>query len=354
MKITARRRTIHASRMIIPALMMAVLRMTSAHAADAKPGPSDIKLTFIGTGAPRPSEQRYGASIMVEAGGHRFLVDAGPGARERIFQAGGFAALTGIDTIFATHLHYDHIADIDDVWIVGWMYGRKVPLHVYGPAGMSNTVDGLRKAFGWDIRYREIVGIPPAGDQIIATDVRPGVIYDKDGIKFTAFDVAHMPIDPRTGKVGDLGGQTLGFRLDYKGHSVVFSGDQRDLPGSDLEKIGKGADVVIHEVQVPSPGNTPEATRANVSLTVHSSPEQAGHAFTVTRPRLAVYSHIIPPQTTGADLEKLTRPFYAGPLLTAEDLMTITIGNTITVGKASFTDAGFEASGAVKKTGGTK
>ncbi len=42
-----------------------------------------IKLTFLGTGAPRPSLNRYGPSILVEAGDHRLLVDAGPGMRER-------------------------------------------------------------------------------------------------------------------------------------------------------------------------------------------------------------------------------------------------------------------------------
>ena len=59
----------------------------------------NIKLTFLGTGAPRPSLTRYGPSILVEAGGQKLLVDAGPGMRERLFEAGGFELLTDINLI---------------------------------------------------------------------------------------------------------------------------------------------------------------------------------------------------------------------------------------------------------------
>jgi ribonuclease Z len=322
---------------------------TKAEVAATAVDKGTIKLTFLGTGAPRPSPERMGASILVEAGGHRILIDCGPGIRQRIFQAGNFDLLTGITDIFVTHLHYDHISDINDVWIAGWMYGRKTPLTVHGPVGTVDFVDNLTKAFSWDIRYREIVGIPGAGNKLMAKDVQPGVIFEKDGVKITAFHVEHMPIDPATGKVGDLEGDTLGFRVDYAGRSAIFSGDVRALPDSELIKQGKGVDVVVLEVQVPSPGNSPEAVRANVSLNVHTSPEQAGHVFTQTAPRMAVYSHIIPPQTTGEDLSRLTRPFYKGPLTTAFDLMTLAIGDQIEIGRQAPQDTqSFENTNAVR------
>ena len=65
-----------------------------------------IKLTFLGTGAPRPSLSRYGPAILVEAGDYKIMVDAGPGMRERLFQAGGFEMLTAVDHILVTHLHF--------------------------------------------------------------------------------------------------------------------------------------------------------------------------------------------------------------------------------------------------------
>ena len=92
------------------------------------------------------------------------------------------------------------------------------------------------------------------------------------------------------------------------------------------------ADVLIHEVQMPAPGNSPEAQLANVSLSVHSTPAQVAAIFEQTRPRLGVYSHIIPPELTSDQLLNATD--YDGPLLVAEDLMTLTIGDEIVVGIA--------------------
>ena len=124
-------------------------------------------------------------------------------------------------------------------------------------------------------------------------------------------------------KLLGLRGETLGFRIDYKGHSVLFSGDTRSTEKSEINNVGEGVDLLIHEVQVPSPGATPEANLANVSLSVHSTPEQVGHVFAKTKPKMAVYSHIIPPGTTAAELERDTKPYYDGPLTVAHDMMEI-------------------------------
>lgn len=308
-----------------------------------------IKLTFFGTGAPRPSADRHGPSILVEAGSRKILIDAGPGVRQRMFEAGGFGLLTQVTDIFLTHLHYDHVAGVADLWITGWMYGRPAPLRVFGPPGTGEFVAGLKQAYRWDIDYRQIVGIPSPGSPMDAKEIGPGVVFDQDGVKITAFKVAHMPVLPGTNRVANFWGATYGYRVDYAGRSVAFSGDLRVAPDSELIKYGRGADVVVHEVQVPSPGTSAEAVRANVSLSVHSSPEEAGRAFATMRPRLAVYSHIIPPQTTSEDLRAATRPFYDGPLLTAFDLMTLIIGDQIDVSIAPKRDREtFEQSGAVK------
>ena len=192
----------------------------------------------------------------------------------------------------------------------------------------------LDEAFRWDKEHRELVGVPSVGSEIEAHDIKPGVVSDHDGVKITAFEVEHMPIDIKTGKRKPFHGDTIGFRVDYAGHSVVFSGDTRSTPQSDLIKYGQRADVLVHEVQVPAPGSTKEAILANVALSVHSTPEQAGYIFAHTRPKLAVYSHIIPPETTGKELQQITRQYYDGPVLGAEDFMTITIGDTITVGQS--------------------
>jgi ribonuclease Z len=85
-------------------------------------------------------------------------------------------------------------------------------------------------------------------------------------------------------------------------------------------------------VQVPAPGDTPEARLANVSLSVHSTPAQVAYVFEQTRPRMAVYSHIIPPEITSDELLGATD--YDGQMMVADDLMTLTIGDEITIGRA--------------------
>ncbi|MDA0680294.1 MAG: MBL fold metallo-hydrolase [Proteobacteria bacterium] len=295
-------------------------------------GNDEIKLTFLGTGAPRPSHDRYGPAILVEAGDYKIMVDAGPGMRERLFQAGGFEMLTSVDHLLITHLHFDHTISAPGLWLTGWLFGRKVPMNVYGPTGTAAMMANFRTAYDWDIRYRTTVGVHQEGSELIAKDVGPGVFFDKGGLRITAFDVEHMPIDLESGESLGLEGATLGYRIDYGDYSVLFSGDTRSTPSSEIIPMGKGVDVLIHETQVPAPGDTPEARLANVSLSVHSTPAQVAYVFNQTRPRLGVYSHIIPPEIGSDELLGLTD--YSGRMLVAEDLMTLTIGREITIGRA--------------------
>ena len=292
----------------------------------------EIRLTFLGTGAPRPSKRRYGPSILVEAGDYKLLVDAGPGMRERLFEAGGFELFTAVDHILITHLHFDHTISVPGLWLTGWLFGRKEPMKVFGPVGTAAMMEHFRAAYDWDINYRTIVGVPEAGSEIIAVDIGPGVFFEQDGLRIAAFNVEHMPIDIDTGRSLGLEGATIGYRIDYRGRSVLFSGDTRSTPESDIIEVGKGVDVLIHETQVPAPGDSPEARLANVSLVVHSTPAQVAHVFRETKPRLGVYSHIIPPEIGAEELLPMTD--YAGEMLVAEDLMTLTIGDEISVGRA--------------------
>ncbi len=294
-----------------------------------------IKLTFLGTGAPRPSLSRYGPAILVEAGDYKIMVDAGPGMRERLFQAGGFEMLTAVDHILVTHLHFDHTISAPGLWLTGWLFGRKTPMKVFGPTGTAAMMAHFRAAYDWDIRYRTVVGVHEEGSQLLGSDIQSGIFFDQDGLKITAFDVEHMPINVDTGESLGLEGATLGYRIDYRGRSVLFSGDTRSTASSQIIPYGKGVDVLIHETQVPAVENSPEAILANVSLSVHSSPAQVAHVFEQTRPRLGVYSHIIPPEMTSEALLSLTD--YEGDMMVAEDLMTITIGEEITIGRAEGT-----------------
>ena len=65
----------------------------------------------------------------------------------------------------------------------------------------------------------------------------------------------------------------------------------------------------------------------------HTTPEQAGSVFSQVKPKLAVYSHVVPFDAC-AGPGGAHRKTYSGPLEVGEDLMSIDIGDTIVVHRA--------------------
>jgi ribonuclease Z len=291
------------------------------------PAAGPFRVTLLGTGNPRPSIDRFGPATLVEAGSLRLLVDVGRGASIRLFQVGGAALVSGVDAVAFTHLHSDHVVGYPDLWLTGWVFGRRAPLAVYGPAGTAAMVGHLREAFDFDVTTRRDRDerLPGAGVEVRASDVEPGVVFERDGVKLTAFAVDHGPVAP-----------AYGYRIDYGGRSVVISGDTR--PSDALIRAAKGTDVLVHEVLSPEverrlsrmadPGQTARV------IAHHATPEEAGRVFAAVGPRLAVYTHIVPSPTRPEDLVPATRRTYAGPLVVGADLMVITIGDRIGVGRA--------------------
>lgn len=280
----------------------------------------EIKVTLLGTGTPAPVMNRFGPSILVEAGGQKFLFDAGRGALQRLTQLK--LSWRDVNGVFLTHLHSDHVVGFPDLWLTGWLTAqREAPLQVWGPKGTKNMVSHLEQAYEFDIRMRLADEHASAtGVVILASDIAGGFVVEKNGVKITAFDVDHAPVEP-----------AFGYRIDFAGRSVVLSGDTRF--SENLIHHAAGVDVLVHEVIAPETyrraGVAPEL--AQTIMVHHTTPEQAGEVFARTKPRLAVYSHIGRPSATEADLIPATRKTYAGPLEVGEDLMVIEVGDTVTV-----------------------
>ena len=288
-----------------------------------------IKVTLLGTGAPQPSIERFGAATLVEAGGTYFLFDCGRGATQRLWQQG--IGVGKVNRLFLTHLHSDHIVGIPDLWLLGLMPGafgnRKQPFEVWGPTGTQQMMHGLKAAYQWDIKTR-VAEYPSAdsGAMVKAQDIAEGVIYDKGGVKVTAFRVNHS----------DIIDSALGYRLDYQGRSVLISGDTRY--SENLIKYAKGVDVLIHEVIAIREEVMASSALARKITNFHTTPEDAGKVFAAAKPRLAVYTHVaIPPLDpskpllTPDDIIARTQKFFTGQLRVGEDLMVIEIGETIDV-----------------------
>lgn len=284
---------------------------------------NSIKVTLLGTGSPTPTMNRFGPSTLVEAGGQKFLFDAGRGAFQRLWQTD--VKWRDVQGLFITHLHSDHLTGIPDLWLTGPFLapGRDAPLRVWGPPGTSQMMAQLRQAFEYDLRIRQLDDRqPPAGVVIAAKDIGEGVVYESAGVKITAFEVDHKPVKP-----------AFGYRIDYAGHSVVLSGDT--TLSENLVRHASSVDLLVHEVASADAlrrAGVPQGRIAQI-LVQHVTPEQAGEVFSRAKPRLAVYSHIVPPEATEADLIAPTRKSYSAPLELGEDLMVIEVGEKIEVRK---------------------
>jgi ribonuclease Z len=283
---------------------------------------SALKVVILGAGGGPPADtQKYGPSILVEAGSEKLMFDCGRAAIIRLAEAG--VRQQEIDKIFLTHLHSDHILSIPDVLLTGWSSGRTTPLRIWGPSGTKKMMDNMIKAFDFDIHIRRDVDEKFSKEGIIATttEIREGVVYEHNGAKVTAFLVDHGPVKP-----------AFGYRVDAGGHSVAMSGDTRF--SENLIKNATGVDVLIHEVAAV----TVEALMARGAtrqqaeniINHHTSAEQTGVVFSRIKPRLAIYAHGGGPAAIDA-----ARRNYSGRVESADDLTTILIGDNVEVRKRS-------------------
>lgn len=283
-----------------------------------------LKITLCGTSSPLPAPGRAQACVAVETRDHLYIVDAGSGSAATA-QLGGIP-LNKMRGILLTHYHSDHISDIGDFNLNSWIAGRPAPLQIIGPEGVDRIVEGLNITYELDRGYRvahhgaELLN-PKLGVMQSRT-IGEGVIVDEDGLRITAFEVSHPPIDP-----------AFGYRLDYGGRSVVISGDS--LVTDKIVKISDGADVVLHdamalqlvqgaEAMSRGAGNTRIATVLHDIQDYHATTaDLARLAAEATIGQLALY-HLVPAPRNAMAIAAFNGDLPDGALIT-EDGMVISL-----------------------------
>ncbi len=285
-----------------------------------------IKVTLLGTGTPQLNPRRMSYSTLIEAGGEVFMFDAGRSAMLQAKKSG--ANLKNLNNLFLTHLHSDHVVGIPDVWLTGFLAPmfRARPLQVWGPEGVKNLTSGLRQAYDVDvgIRIAQYGGNRADGMEFDTTVVHDGFVYEINDVKVTAFEVQHT--GPNT---------AFGYKVEYKGHSVVLSGDT--IYDENVIKYANGVDLLVHEV-----GYAPEAAIKENKVVAkiiahHTQPQQVAEILTLTEPKLAVISHIVVFNAKGPDLSpegeeemmEVVRQHYSGPVTLGQDLMAFEVGDHV-------------------------
>ena len=125
----------------------------------------------------------------------------------------------------------------------------------------------------------------------IAGGERFTVLEDGE-LTVTAFEVDHFPAAP-----------AVGYRFDYRGRSVVISGDTKKLAA--VAKASSGADVLIHDAlsqplrqvladAARDAGNARVAKLLNDIGDYHASPIEAAETANEAGVRLLVYTHFVP------------------------------------------------------------
>ena len=273
-----------------------------------------IAVTLLGTGGPVPDPGRAGPATLIVGGGEQYLVDAGRGVLMRLAAAGSGAAQ--LRAVFLTHLHSDHITDLNDVITTRWITTfEPSPLTIVGPAGTRRVVAGIGESLGPDIGYRiahhDDLDYPPPVEVIEVTE---GEIDLGGDVRISCAPTDHRPVEP-----------TVAFRFDYGGSSVVAAGDT--VPCAGLDRLCEGAHALVHTVirkdvvaMIPIP-------RVLDTLDYHSSPAEA--AQTAARAGMAtlVMTHYFPPPADGDDdaYRTLAAEHFDGTIEVGDDLHRVEV-----------------------------
>ena len=296
--------------------------------------PDGLNVGLAGTGSPLPDRKRKGVCTFVMAGKHLFIIDSGPGSTLNLELMR--VPLGDIQAVLLTHVHSDHIGGLGELMLKAWTGGaRTEPLKIIGPEGVDSVVQGFNQAYSLDAGFRfvhhgpTVANLEGAGgtpETIKVLDATKGtVVFQAGDLKVTAFLVDHRPVEP-----------AFGYRFDYKGRSMVISGDT--LPCESLRRQAEGVDLLLHEALQPKTlriigqaGITRSKVIAQVAtdiLTYHTFPEEAARIARDANVRHLVLYHIVPPTPMAFFNSAFlgdSRDYYDGPITVGVDGMLFSL-----------------------------
>jgi len=287
----------------------------------------EMRVTVLGSGNPWVTRGQASASILVEVGNAErdlLVFDIGSGS------LANYASLklpvNKLNKVFLTHLHADHTADLITLSGSWSKVGRADgPVYVWGPSGTEprlgtrHFVEGIEEALAWDTAAGH-GAFNPESMKIVVSEFdfsKTQVVYEENGVRVISFPVVHA-----------LSG-AVGYRVDFAGLSVVFSGDTRACWPL-VRACEGGVDLLIHECFPPAAALAAASGLSIEQATIainraHTSPKAAGKVFGLVTPRVAALWHtLLSPEVISLVISELGS-VYNGPVVLTQDLTVFNV-----------------------------
>ncbi len=267
----------------------------------------DLDLVFLGTSGSMPTAQRAPAALLLRRGGERLLFDCAEGTQRQLLRSN--VGLIEIREIFLTHYHADHYLGLPGMLKTFSLRGREVPITVYGPPGLRDLFEALRRIFGrltYTVELKEL----RAGDELIREDYRLATFAVAHGVSAVGYalvedarpgrfdvqaaDALGVPPGPERGALqrGESitlpDGQTITpdkvLGAARSGRKVVIAGDGG--PSETVIEAARGADLLVHEATFC------EDERDRARETAHSTALEAAGVARAAEVEMLALTHL--------------------------------------------------------------
>ena len=254
-----------------------------------------------------PTAQRAPAALLLRRGGERMLFDCAEGTQRQLLRSN--VGLLELREVFLTHYHADHYLGLPGMLKTFALRGREVPITIYGPPGLRDLFDALRRIFGRLTYTVELKELRP-GDELIREDYRLVPFAVSHGVSAVGYalvedarpgrfdvqaaDALGVPSGPERGALQRGESVTLAEGTTITpdrvlgparpGRKVVIAGD--GAPAESVIEAARNADVLVHEATFC------EDERERARETLHSTAQEAAGVARAADVQLLALTHL--------------------------------------------------------------
>lgn len=289
---------------------------TPVHGKTVKNAPPALEVIVLGSGGPRAFGRAGSSYVVLLDGTPRILVDAGPGTFVRIGELR--LDLSAVDTVLLTHLHIDHSSDLPAFFNArGLTSDSAITYKIFGPGAsgqfpktseFANLLIGDHGAFAYQKSFGadETFDVRDLAIQLDSAQTR---IVDDHGLLIEEVATHHDDCP------------SIAYRITYKNHVLVFSGDMDASALPNLVKLAKNADLLIFHCAVLDPPASPSQLYA-----LHTPPNRIGQAARDSGAKSLLLSHLAPDVLIQKTAVRASiRRSYQGPMAFATDRLKIPV-----------------------------